>query len=175
MKRSIAVVSFLPDGGHVIPLLRIAAAFSELGYNVVCYLPQECANYLRGSNFEFVSLGPAINDVVTKGYNEALLKLSRSSIFYNAFSRYSDLSDRYWNPLIARASKQLKLCQTGLVNQRPLFFLSDDLVFRLWYVRLSQELGTPLVLHPFEGYRRCQDRYVQVYGISDLPRAFQVL
>ena len=60
MKQSIAVVSFLPDAGHVLPLLRVAAEFFERGYNVVCYLPQECANYLSGYEFEFVSLGPQL-------------------------------------------------------------------------------------------------------------------
>ena len=175
MRRSIAVVSFLPDAGHVLPLLRIAAAFSERGYDVVCYLPQECANYLSGSNFDFVSLGPAINDVNKKGYNEALQKLSRSSIFYNAFSGYADLSDCYWNPLTVSASRQLKLVQSGLARQQPLFLLCDDHVFRLRYVTLSQQLKTPLVLHTFEGYRRCQNQYVQVYGISNLPRPLQAL
>jgi UDP:flavonoid glycosyltransferase YjiC (YdhE family) len=179
MKRSIAVVSFSPDAGHVLPLLRIAAAFQDLDYGVVCYLPQECAdyaNYLSRPNFEFVSLGLALNDIIKKSYNEALLKLSRSSIFYNAFSRYMDLSDGYWAPLTFWASQQFTLVQSHLANQRPLFLLADDHVFRLWYVRLSQELETPLVLHASEGsYRSCQSQFVQVYGISRLPRLLQAL
>jgi len=56
MAPSIALVSFLPDAGHVRPLLRIAEAFSRRGYDIVCYLPKECETYLHGYRFRFVSL-----------------------------------------------------------------------------------------------------------------------
>ena len=178
MKQSIAVVSFLPDAGHVLPLLRVAAEFFERGYNVVCYLPQECANYLSGYEFEFVSLGPAINDVVRASYDKVLLKLSRSSVFYNAFSSYIDLSSRYWEPLKLSAGHQLALIQPRLANQRPLFLLSDDHVFRIFrslYIKIAHELEIPIILHSTDGYLPFQSEYVQVYGISDLPRRWQML
>ena len=174
-KRSIAVVSFLPDAGHVLPLMRLAAAFFGRGYDVVCYLPQECLIYSSGYNFEFVSLGPVINDDIKNSYNEVLSKLSRRSVFYNAFTVYVDLSDGYWQPLKFMASQQFALVQSHLAKQPPLLLLCDDHVFRSWYLRLSKELEIPVVFHTFEGYRRCQNQYVQVYGISSLSRPLQVL
>lgn len=173
--RSIAVLSFLPDAGHVFPLLRIATSFQERGYEISCYLPAECANYLRGYDFDFVSLGPIMNDAISRSYDRTLLQLSKRSIFYNAFSSYADLAGSYWEPLKLRALQLLPQVKAGLAKHRPLFLLCDDHVFRSWYVNLSQELKTPLVLHTFEGYRRFQDPYIQVYGISDLSRPKQVM
>jgi UDP:flavonoid glycosyltransferase YjiC (YdhE family) len=173
--RSIAILSFLPNAGHVFPLLRVAASFQERGYESSCYLPEECVNYLRGYNFDFVSLGPIMNDALRKSYDRTLLQLSKSSIFYNAFSSYADLADSVWEPLKFRTLQLLPQVKAGLASQRPLFLLCDDHVFRSWYVNLSQELKIPLVLHTFEGYRRSQNPYVQVYGISDLSRPKQVM
>lgn len=173
--RSIAVLSFLPDAGHVFPLLRIAASFQERGYESFCYLPEECANYLRGYNFDSVSLGPIMNDALRRSYDRTLLQLSKKSIFYNAFSSYVDLADSYWEPLKLRALQLLPQVKAGLTKQRPLFLLCDDHVFRSWYINLSQELKIPLVLHTSQGYRRSQSPYIQVYGISDWTRPKQVM
>lgn len=172
--RSIAVLSFLPDAGHVFPLLRVAASFQEQGYQCSCYLPEECANYLRGYNFDFVSLGPIMNDASRSSYNRTLLQLSKKSIFYNAFSSYADLTNTYWEPLKFRTLELLPQVRAALARQRPLFLLCDDHVFRSRYVDLSKELRIPLVLHTFEGYRRSQDPFVQAYGINDLSRPKQI-
>jgi UDP:flavonoid glycosyltransferase YjiC (YdhE family) len=175
--RSIAIVSFLPDAGHVMPLLRVAAVFSERGYDITCYLPQECAHYLNGYDFAFVSLGRVINDTIRADYEEVLAKLSRRSVFYNAFSVYADLSVCYLDPLVFGVSQQITLAQvrTGLIRQQPLFFLTDDHIFRSLYINLSKELAIPLVIHSSEGYRRYQDPFVQFYGISNLARPVQAL
>jgi UDP:flavonoid glycosyltransferase YjiC (YdhE family) len=174
-ERSIAVLSFLPDAGHVFPLLRVAASFQEQGYQCSCYLPEECANYLRGYSFDFVSLGPIMNETFRSNYNRTLSQLSKRSIFYNAFSSYADLAASYWGPLQFRTLDLLPQVRAALARQRPLFLLCDDHVFRSWYVDLSEELKTPLVLHTFEGYRRFQNPYVQAYGISDLSHPQQVI
>ena len=174
MAYSLALVNFLPDAGHVFPLLRVAAAFSERGYDVVCYLPEECEKCLKGYDFRFVSLGPVFNASMKEEYSKTLCKLSNKSIFYNAFSNYMDLSDSFWDPLKCNVSKHMPLVKSHLAEQRPLFMLSDAHIFHWWYVKLSADTETPLVLHTFEGHRPCQNSYVRTYGISNLPRQLQV-
>ena len=175
MARSIAVVNFLPDAGHVFPLLRVASAFSERGYDVVVYLPQECETYIEGYNFQFISIGSVSSTTMNDNINKTLLKLSKSSIFYNAFSNYVDLSENFWDPLSLTVSKKFELVRLHLAEQRPVFLLSDDHVFRGLYAKLSVDLDIPLVLHTFEGYRRYQSLYMKIYGISSLSRQSQQL
>jgi UDP:flavonoid glycosyltransferase YjiC (YdhE family) len=175
MAPSIAVVSLLPDAGHVQPLLRVAAAFSRRGYDVVCYLPAECETYLRGSSFRFVSLDVKPPVATDEARSRTLRALSRRSIFYNAFSRYRDMSAGVWQPLARRLAPRLPFLRACLARQQPLLLLCDDHVFRPWYLRLARDLDTPIVFHTFEGYRHCQDTYVQIYGLTTVPRSLQVL
>lgn len=167
MTHPVAVLSILPDAGHVFPLLRVAASLSERGHDVVCYLPQECEKYLNGYDFRFVSLGPAFSETAKDTYRDMLLRLSKKSIFYNAFAGSVDLSEGYWDPLISEA--RLASVKSHLATERPLLLLCDDHVFKELYASLSTDLDIPLVLHTFEGHRRHQNLYVYTYGISSLP------
>jgi hypothetical protein len=101
--------------------------------------------------------------------------LSHRSVFYNAFSRYVDMSVGVWQPLARRLATRLRFLRARLAIQQPLFILSDAHVFLPWYIRLARALATPVVFHTFEGYRHCQDIYVQIYGITTSPRPLQVL
>lgn len=175
MPPPIAVVGFLPDAGHVRPLLRLAAAFSRRGYPVVCYLPQECASYLDGYDFRFVSLGRSRTKAMEDAYQRTLFKLSRRSIFYNGFSRYVDLRWRILEPLQRRASAHVEVVRSSLRRERPLFLLCDDHVFSGRYAELARAVEVPLVLHTFEGHRHRQRPYVQLYGLSETPGAFQTV
>jgi UDP:flavonoid glycosyltransferase YjiC (YdhE family) len=175
MAPSIALVSFLPDAGHVRPLLRIAEAFSRRGYDIVCYLPKECETYLHGYRFRFVSLDVTPPVATEDEHKNTLRALSHRSIFYNAFSRYVDMSAGVWQPLARRFATRLPFLRARLARQQPLFLLCDDHVFLPWYLRLSRDMATPVVFHTFEGHRHCQDVYVQIYGITTLPRPRQVL
>src|SRR5262245_9725103 len=134
MAHSVAVVNFEPNAGHVLPLLRIAAAFATRGHEVTCYLPAECERLLDGYPFRFVSLG--------QGHERArvdrtLGELSRRSVFYNAFSNYADLSENVLAPLTVRMRGELPALTARLAEQRPLFMLSDTHNFQAWYVKLA--------------------------------------
>ena len=167
MRASVAIVSFLPDAGHVLPLIRIGAVFAERGYEVICYLPQECAGYVDGYNVRVVSLGPAIDDTTKIGYIKALGKLARRSVFYNAFSGATDLFSCYWRPLLSWAARQSAFVRRSLLEQQPLLLLGDSHLFGPLYADLSRDLRIPLILHSSEGTTRLdQTRYVQVYGID---------
>jgi UDP:flavonoid glycosyltransferase YjiC (YdhE family) len=170
MAHSVAVVNFEPNAGHVLPLLRIAAAFSARGYEVTCHLPAECEKLLDDYPFRFVSLGQGHERARV---DQTLGELSRRSVFYNAFSNYADLSESVLEPLKAKMHGQLPTLTARLAEQRPLFMLSDTHNFQAWYVKLAHDAKIPLVLHITQGLRYHQDLYVQTYGMTSLPRPLQ--
>ena len=55
--KNIAFLSFIPDTGHIMPLLRIAYTLKEYKYNVICYFPEECRNLSNNFKIPFKSLG----------------------------------------------------------------------------------------------------------------------
>lgn len=164
---SIAVVCFLPDTGHVQPLLRLAHLTAyHIGARGTCYLAPRFEQTATEHGFGFrplVSLDPPVDDSV-------FAELSRKSNFYNQFSDFADLFDRYWVPLFERVSCELEPLAIRLRADRPAVLVADDHIFSPQYRMLAAICGARLVLHRSSGslfpYRRS---FVRAYGLSSWP------
>ena len=166
-RRPLLIVCFLPDPGHVLPLLRLGRLLErQLKCPVVCLLAGNYEAMVRDYGFEYCHL----RSVSTEWLPEMAARLSKQSIFFNAFSNYMDLSDLYWTPLRESVSKDLHNLVGTLRTIKPQLVLCDSNVFLDWYERLALCCGARLIINRAEGTLRWRQRtFVQTYGMSDLP------
>lgn len=170
-RRTLAVVSFLPDPGHVRPLLRAAKMLAATGScEVRCFLPKRFEAEVRKHGFTMSPLAASGDQ-----WSPALAaELSRRSIFYNAFWSEAELTDRYWVPLRHAMRHDLAPVAAALRALQPQVILCDPHVFTHWYQRLASYCGAKLVFHRCEGTLRwARRRFVQVYGLDRLSEPGQ--
>lgn len=164
MADKIGFISFIPDGGHIIPLLRIAGAFQKAGLKVICFLPEESIKYNRYYNLPVKSLGPVKEQTDSTVFS----RISARSIFYNAFSSYIDLDRAYFTPLRYAVAGRLDHIKKSAREEGLSLLISDDDIFNPWYKLLAGYLKVPLLLHYSEGNCRCwTGPFTAAYGIKN--------
>lgn len=165
--RSIAVLCFLPDAGHVQPLLRLARTIScHIGGRATCFLAPRFEPMATEHGFGFRPLASFDTPVDARVFAE----LSRRSNFYNQFSDFSDLFDRYWVPLFQRVNRELEPLAIRLRAERPAVLVADDHIFPTYYRMLAAACGARLVLHRSTGSLFPYHRpFVRAYGLSSWP------
>jgi UDP:flavonoid glycosyltransferase YjiC (YdhE family) len=163
---ALVVLCFLPDAGHILPLLRLAHALkSRLASDIVCVLPTGFADRVRQYGFQYHELRCSTEHSLVS----AVAPLSRRSIFYNAYSNYIDLSDHYWVPLTDAVSRELGPIVDDLTAMQPWALLCDSYLLADWYVRLAACCGASLALNHAEGtWRWLQPAFVRTYGLVDV-------
>lgn len=143
MNQKIALVSFIPDTGHVFPLLRLGMAFAEKQYEVRCFLPRECATIVNGFNLSVEFFGEVTNNVDRTVFN----RISKRSVFYNAFSCYKDVNLKYLYPIATEVIAHLdKICNELRTFDPALIIFDDNLLPRLCKY-LAAYLNRKLVFH----------------------------
>lgn len=161
----LVVVCFLPDTGHVIPLLRMADTISRRSAcDVMCFLAGRFESAVRQYGFQFRSLAAAggFPPPFTIG------KLANKSIFYSAFSNHFDLRDYYWAPLREAVSRDLGNLLAELKELQPEWVLCDSHLFLDWYEQLARCCQARLVVNHSEGtLRRFRRVFDQTYGLTD--------
>ena len=168
----LAVVCFLPDAGHVLPLLRLGRMFAEAGWQVSCYVAEEFDSIVKDYGLGFRPIRLGSRDALTR----TARMLSGRSIFYNAFSNYMDLYDFYWIPLRGKVSRELAAVAHDLEAMRPECLLCDSHEFLDWYERLARCCGARLIVNRSDGtLRRSQRRFIQAYGYSGHTATLQGL
>ncbi len=161
----LAVICFLPDPGHVLPLLRLASRLKELsGCRVGCYLPSSFAKTIRHHGFDHYELPmkhpPPLSGLIATG--------SDRSMFYNSISIDLDLSDRYWTPFREAVSRELEAVLESLGHLKPHTMLCDSHVFLDWYERLACACRARLIVNRSEGSLRWLQRpFVRTYGLTN--------
>lgn len=171
-RRRAAVLCFLPDAGHVVPLLRLARLFAQAGWEVTCHVGESFEATVRGFGFEYRPLQLRSHHRLAR----VARTLSNRSIFYNAFSNYEDLYDFYWYPLRAAVSQQLAGLADALQALQPESVLCDSHEFLDWYARLAQCCAARLIVNHADGtFRRAQRPFVQAYGYRSRGAAWQRL
>jgi UDP:flavonoid glycosyltransferase YjiC (YdhE family) len=163
---------FLPDAGHVLPLLRIGRLFAEAGWEISCYVAEDFESAVRDFGFEYrpIHLGSRHR------LAQIARILSEKSVFYNAFSNYMDLYDFYWIPLRAAVSQELSGIADALEATQPQALLCDSHEFLDWYERLAQCCGARLIVNRADGtLRRVQRPFVRTYGYGSRAATFQWL
>jgi hypothetical protein len=164
-KPRMAVICFLPDTGHVLPLLRLARLVRrQAPVEVVCYVQDKFEERVREYGFEHRGL-PGIEPPSDSG---TLSALSRRSVFYNAFSSYCDLRDHDWTPLRDAVSRGLGALAESLRAQEPRLVVCDSHLFLDYYLRLAACCGARLIANRADGsLARFRRLSVQTYGLRE--------
>ena len=105
---SVAVICLLPDYGHLQPLLKIADALAEGGFEIKCYVPEECAPLMRRFRFDF-ELFP---NAQLSEQKQLLARVFARGLFFNAACSYVHYLLCY--PRIAEAASGAVGLQTML-------------------------------------------------------------
>lgn len=163
-QRSVAIICFIPDFGHLQPLLKIADALKESGFHIKCYIADECTPLLRRFEFDCFTLE---NSSRLKREKEMARIFSRS-VFFNSVCLYVHYLLMY--PRVSagagRAASQLS---KELSQQQPDLIISDALWFVDWYARIARSLGVRLIVNSFDGSLAYNQRpFVQTYGVTDM-------
>jgi UDP:flavonoid glycosyltransferase YjiC (YdhE family) len=162
----LAVLSLLPDMGHVIPVLRVANAAREGGFNVRCFLPTEAVPAAATRGFPVWDLGPTR----PPGWEGLFSLLSRRGNVDGRIRSEQELLDRYLYPTKGASAEFLKNLTLEMARFKPDLVLTDHHFFRSQYEAISRVVGAPLILHRDEGTLRFAQRpFTKWFGISDLP------
>lgn len=163
---SVVILSFLPDLGHALPLLRIGRELADAGYEVACYLPEECRSVVDRYGFRYVSLGPCL----APEQRQVLRELSMRSDAYMACLGLRTLTRRYWFPIAQTMTPKLAMVRDSLRSKPPRCLLVDPHVFGDWYERLAVDTGALLIRHQAEGTRMWAQRlHAILFGVQRRP------
>lgn len=170
-EKRIGFLSFIPDAGHVLPLLRLAKYFKLNNCNVVCLLPEECLKYHELYNVEVVSLGKVTSKVLRKNI---FSEVSHQSIFTNTFSNNYKLYKDYFHPLRYQVSCNIKEIDKKVYEQNLSLIIADNNVFRRWYMIIALQHKVPLLLNYSEGSLRfSQDSLISAYGFVNFTKIYE--
>jgi UDP:flavonoid glycosyltransferase YjiC (YdhE family) len=166
---SVAIICFIPDYGHLQPLLKIADALQEAGFHIKCYMADECRPLLQRFHFDFFALR---NTAGLKRRKE-MTRAFRRSTFFNSVCLYLHYLLMY--PRVAAgAGNSAAQLSKELLRQQPDLVICDALWFTEWYARIAGALGVPCLQNSFDGSLAYNQRpFVQTYGLSNTPRALQ--
>ncbi|MCL6588578.1 MAG: glycosyltransferase [Firmicutes bacterium] len=193
MKPKIAFISLIPDTGHIVPLLQLAAVFAESRFEVKCFFPEETIPLAKEFGIPIQSFGTG----AASAQKAVLHKLSRRSVFYNAFSFYKDLKLHYFKPLTLAVAANLERIKHLLEEYGPALIIADIHLLQEYYLRLAGYLGKQLVFHASNGnwrykdyhdhcdkdirfeirgklYRYNYDRFIYNYGFTSLAPWLQL-
>ncbi len=168
------MICFVPDTGHVLPLLRLARLVArQSGAQVTCFLPARFERTATSLGFAF----RGIDGLDLQASAPLFESLSRKSIFYTAFSNDQDLLDGYWAFLHEAMSDEVASVVSDLDALRPSLVLADTHVFDREYRRLAARLGARLVMSRAVGGASAYTprRFERVYGLSHYPAWWQSL
>jgi UDP:flavonoid glycosyltransferase YjiC (YdhE family) len=157
----IAVLSLIPDAGHVGPLLRIAEALAARGHEVRCLLPDECSSLASTYDVANIPIGRALSPIAVKAQNG----FGGGSIFAASLDVYYR---DYYCAICARLADMVATVLKELGSQRPDLVLVDDHQFREVSAGIGAELGVPIVFHDSMGglHSRANSLCVNLYGKS---------
>jgi UDP:flavonoid glycosyltransferase YjiC (YdhE family) len=159
----IAIVSLVPDLGHVIPLMKIGAALQRAGASVVCFLPDSCAGLRSQYPLELRSGGPR-----TSARTRQLAASFGHSYLGRTLISHALL--RYFAAVRYDASLALGGLRAALDQLAPDVVLADPHGLEPWIRYLARSCGADLILHESEGtLRRWQSLPVQLRGLAPRP------
>jgi UDP-glucoronosyl and UDP-glucosyl transferase len=166
---SVAIICFIPDFGHLQPLLKVADALKEAGFHIKCYIAGECAPLLKRFPFEAFALDAIPRSEAGKEMDQVF----RRSTFFNSVCLYLHYLSMYpkISAGVGRAASRLS---QELLQQRPDLIISDGQWFVDWYARIAQSLGVRLLVNSFDGSLAYNQRpFVQTFGLTGAPKIAQ--
>ncbi len=168
---SVAIISFIPDYGHLQPLLKIADALREAGFDIKCYIAYECSPLMNRFKLNYFTL----DKTSWPERRKSLAKIFARGIFFNAVCLYIHYLTLYPSAgeAVGRAAVKLK---QDLSEFRPDLIICDGLWFVDWYTQIAALLGVPLIVNSFDGSLAYNQRdFVKIFGITKVTPALQFL
>jgi UDP-N-acetylglucosamine:LPS N-acetylglucosamine transferase len=168
-KPSAAIICFIPDYGHLQPLLKIADALRENGFHIKCYVADECRPLLKRFQFDCFSLDSTSHRKKTSKMTRAFER----SAFFNSVCLYLHYLMMYPR-VAAEAGNSAPRLSQELLKQQPDLIICDSLWFTEWYARIAHSLGVRLILNSFDGSLAYSQRdFVQIHGLTNIPQVVQ--
>jgi UDP:flavonoid glycosyltransferase YjiC (YdhE family) len=162
---SVAIMCFIPDYGHLQPLLKIADALQAEGFDIKFYVADECRPLIR----RFQSDCFALNSTAHRKRTEEMTRAFERSIFFNSVCLYLHYLMMYPR-VAAEAGNSAERLSQELQRQRPDLLICDSLWFSEWYERIANSLGVPLILNSYDGSLAYSQRaFVRTYGLTRIP------
>lgn len=167
--RSVAVICFIPDFGHLQPLLKMADALRHAGFHVKCYIASECAPLLKRFSFESFELDAISRQELGKEMD----RFFKRSSFFTSVCLYLHYLALY-PKVSAGVGREASRLSAELQRQQPEVIISDALWFVDWYARIAQSLGVRLLINSFDGSLAYNQRpFVRTFGLTRAPQIAQ--
>lgn len=138
-----ALLSLVPDSGHVIPLLRIGQQLQSAGVEVCVFCPDEAEPLVRQAGLTPHALGrmrPA-------DYTAALAQLIAASDLSRRLYAMRRFESRYTAEVQATALARLDEVVTCVHRWAPDVLVTDDHLFAGTYKLVAERCRVPLVLN----------------------------
>ncbi len=163
--RSAALICFMPDYGHVQPLLRVADALRQSGFRIRCYVAAECTPLLSRFPAETTYLEKM--DLVQA--KKAAAETFSRGIFYNRYSGYAEANVYGIPQVMLAASRSAEALKESIAKQKPDVVIADGHLFNDWYGRMAEAVRAPIIFNQLDGNSAgTQTEYVQAYGFTDV-------
>ena len=117
----LAVTCFVPDPGHVIPLLKIAAQVRQT-CDILVVVPDELVSLVNDYGFRAVGVGP----VRPEGGQLELQRYIAVSEWLRVISAHAACEEKYYGPLKSGILRSFPRHHTVLREYRPTCILSDN-------------------------------------------------
>lgn len=143
----IAYVCLVPDAGHLLPLVRIAALLSRSSVDSLVVCPEEVQHLAAGPEFEVATIGP----VRPHTHAASLSALCGSSPVRRDLFVKREFGKNYFLPIQANVLRELEKAKAALEQFGPHLLVTDDHLFTTAYKWLSEACGVPLVLNHSAG------------------------
>jgi UDP-N-acetylglucosamine:LPS N-acetylglucosamine transferase len=169
--KKFGVLSFIPDAGHVIPMLRIAAEFMKREYEAVCYFPEECKKYADLFNIPMRSLGQVTGGIDFSFMNE----ISRQSVTKFRLGGWKLIDKAYNSPIEKTIRERFPQILELIGGDDLSLLIADNHHFNGLYRKAAASIGVPIVFHHSEGNLRYpHDELVFCYGYKGFPLSAKV-
>jgi UDP:flavonoid glycosyltransferase YjiC (YdhE family) len=145
----VAVVSLLPDPGHLVPLLKIAAHVPAPG-KVKVFVPDELVEFAASKGFQATGLGP----VRPAGGQEEMQDYIAASELRRVTGAFRAYHETYFQPLMAAVNAMSAPLQAHLRDFRPTVVLIDEHAMPAGFKRALRDLKARWFLHsPAPNYK----------------------
>lgn len=166
----VAFCCFLPDMGHVLPLVRMAAVVRELGWDFRFFVPGNIARFLQAEGYQVVDIG----DVRPASFPAQYSRAPAAPWFFKAISPSKSFLREYSYPMQIAVYDRRTFLHKELRSYQPSLIIADDYLFTGLYVAIARNLGVEIVLHNAEGsFRRYQSLAKQVLGFRGRGRSIE--
>jgi UDP:flavonoid glycosyltransferase YjiC (YdhE family) len=140
----IALVSLIPDAGHVVPLFRIGESFAQAGHSTACFVPSEATPSRFHHELPSIELGDSTSPESTRARRSFAPAQLRSRHDPGKWYEYTAAIGSAGVAMYPRLVEALR-------GFRPDAIVADSHLFQDVYGHVARQLGVPLVLHGAAG------------------------